>query len=289
MLPDIWKNKEKVVTLRGENNNEEKNMNTEQTLLQLHIKPSKPIEINDFTTSLNAVSNLFSSFVQKNGSTEELSQARLCVERIEEGSIVIYLAELVSSTLIPFVENANIIIEFASFVKRTCEYYIHGKGEKEELSISDCSDFNNMLSLVAGDNKGEMSIGAVSKGDGNKIFVGCTFNYFDCNTGQNQLKKEMERLKKLSPISKKYLRQLMTIYQLRSDMENNSGNKAVIEGISNKKVALLFETDDLKERILRSDCNPVKRAFFVDVEVQTINDKIAAYKVLNLHETIELD
>ena len=94
------------------------------TILLVHIKPSKPIEINDFTSSLNAVGNLFSSYVQKNGSCDEQARARLYIEKIEEGSIAIYLTELVTATLIPFVENANTIFEFASFLKRTCDYYI---------------------------------------------------------------------------------------------------------------------------------------------------------------------
>jgi CRISPR/Cas system-associated protein Cas5 (RAMP superfamily) len=93
----------------------------------------------------------------------------------------------------------------------------------------------------------------------------------------------------LTPASEKYSRQLMTIYQLRSDMGNDIGNKAVIEGISKKRIAVVFETDELKEKILHSDSNPVKQAFLVDVEVQTVNEKIAAYKVLSLHDIIELE
>ena len=259
------------------------------TILLVHIKPSKPIEINEFTSSLNSVGNLFSSYVQKNGSCDEQARARLYIEKIEEGSIVIYLTELVTATLIPFVENANTIFEFASFLKRTCDYYIHGIGDKEELSIADCSDFNNMFSLIAGDNKGELEIGAITKGDGNNILVGCTLNYIDCNKGKNQIKKEADRLKSLTPASEKYSRQLMTIYQLRSDMGNDIGNKAVIEGISKKRIAVVFETDELKEKILHSDSNPVKHAFLVDVEVQTVNEKIAAYKVLSLYDIIELE
>lgn len=263
-------------------------MKTEQTMLLVHIKPSKPIEINEFTSSLNAVSNLFTSYVQKNGSCDEQAQAKLYVEKVQEGSIIVYLTELVSSSILPFIENANLIFEFATFIKNTCDYYIHGKGEKEELTISECNDFNNMLNMVAGDNKGEMEIGAVVKGRGNNILVGCTLNYTDCNAGQNQFKKEADRLKALAPVSEKYSRQLMTIYQLRSDMGNDAGNRAIIEGISKKKVAVVFETDELKERILNSDCNPVKYAFLVDVEVQTVNERIGAYKVLALHDTIEI-
>ena len=42
----------------------------------------------------------------------------------------------------------------------------------------------------------------------------------------------------------------MTIYQMRSDMETDKGNMAVIDAISKNKMAVVFETDELKEMIL---------------------------------------
>lgn len=261
----------------------------QNTYLRVHIKHSKPVEINEFTTSLNSISNLFSSYVQKHGEIEEQTKAKLYVEKIQEGSIIVCLTELVTSTLLPFAENVNIIVEFATFIKDVYNYFINGSGEKPELTLSECNDFNNMLSLVAGDNKGEMAIGAVIRGDNNNVLVGCTFNYIDSNAGQNQLKLEAERLRAVAPLSEKYSRQLMTIYQLRSDMDSNVGNKAIIESLSHKKVSVVFETDKLKEDILNSESNPVKKAFLVDVEVQTVNNRIAAYKVLALHDVIDIE
>ena len=72
-------------------------------------------------------------------------------------------------------------------------------------------------------------------------------------------------------------------------MKEDKGNKAIIEEISKNKIPVVFDTDELKNRILNSDSNPVKRAFFVDVEVKTINSRIVAYNVLALHDVIDLD
>lgn len=260
----------------------------QDTALLIHLKHSKPVEINEFTASLNAVGDLYCSFVRENGGCDEQAQAKLYVEKITEGSIMVYLSELVSANLIPFVENANTIIDFATFLKTVFEYYIHGIGNKPEITIQECRDFGNMLSVVAGDNKGEMEIGAVVKGSNNNILVGCTLNYTDGNAGQNTFKKEEERLRSVAPQSKIYLRQLMVVDQMRRDMTKDSGNKAMVDGISKKKLPVLFQTDELKKEILNSDCNPVKKAFFVDVEVQTANGKMVAYKVIALHDIIDI-
>ena len=52
-----------------------------------HIEHSKPIEISEFVTSLNAIGNLFSLFAKKNGDCKEAAKSKLYVEKIEEGCI----------------------------------------------------------------------------------------------------------------------------------------------------------------------------------------------------------
>lgn len=85
-----------------------------------------------------------------------------------------------------------------------------------------------------------------------------------------------------------YTRVVMGIYQLRSDMNVNTGNKAVIDSISKNKVGLFFESDELKLEVLASERNPINYAYVVDVSVQRLENRIVAYKVLKLHEVIEL-
>ena len=159
-----------------------------------HIEHSKPIEISEFVTSLNAIGNLFSLFAKKNGDCKEAAKSKLYVEKIEEG-----------------------------------------------------------------------------------------------NSAQNQLEKEIKSIKSVQPVTDMYSRQLMTIYQMRSDMETDKGNMAVSDAISKNKMAVVFETDELKEMILHSDSNPTKKAYLVDVVLLTVNGKIAAYKVMALHDVIDLE
>lgn len=88
-----------------------------------HIEHSKPIEISEFVTSLNAIGNLFSLFAKKNGDCKEAAKSKLYVEKIEEGCIDIILCEIASAGILPFIENMNIILEFSSYIKNVLDFF----------------------------------------------------------------------------------------------------------------------------------------------------------------------
>lgn len=121
------------------------------------------------------------------------------------------------------------------------------------------------------------------------IFNNCTFNFIESNSMQNQLGKEIANLKSVQPDGNVYSRCLMTIYQMRSDMGSDTGNKAIIESISPKRVGVVFSSDELKEKILHSDDNPTKRAYQVDVETLFVENRLVGYNVLALHDIMPLD
>lgn len=261
----------------------------EANALLVHIEHSKPIEINEFTRSLNAIGNLFSSFVKREGGSKEMAQAKLYVEKIEEGCIDIILVENIMATFIPFAENVNTILGFSSYMKNIIEYFTKSIGPKPELDLQESKDLKDVFAITSGDNKGTTSIGALVKYNKGNVFNNCTFNFNESNSAQNQLERDIESYKQTSLSGDMYNRQLMTIYQIRSDMRTDYGNKAVIDSISSRKLGVVFETDELKERILHSDENPAKKAFLVDVVVLTCGGKPAAYKVMALHDVVGLE
>ncbi len=257
--------------------------------LRIHIKNSTPIQVSDFTTSINAIGSSFSNFAQKNGCSKELSNAKLYVNKITEGSIDIHLVELVSIGIIPFVENANLIMDFAKHLKSVYDYFTFSKGEKPELTPGELRDLHDMITIPAKDSNGSMDI-QVIKGDvDNVIFSGCTFNYMESNGLQNRINNDLDSIKSITEQGEIYSRQLMTIYQLRKNPASSTGNKAVIDAISDKHLGLVFDSDDLKEAILESEQNPMMKAYLVDVMMLFANGKPAAYKVIALHDVIDLD
>lgn len=258
--------------------------------LFVHIEHSKPVEMSEFVSSLNALNSLYSSYIKKYGDSKGISQSKLYIEKIEEGSIDIFLCELAAASLIPFIENANVIFDFAAHIKGIYDFFTKGEGEKPTLDIQECKNYKDVLGIVASDPHGKMSIGAINKADKGNVFNNCTFNFGNSNSVQNQLGKNIEELKAKEPIAEVYNRVLMQIYQLRNESSNDVGNKAIIDEIAQgKKVSLLFDSEELKSKILFSEANPTQKGFQVDVKVQTINGRLSAYKVIALYDIIDLE
>lgn len=264
------------------------NLKSKDTALLIHIEHSKPIEVGDFVKTLSGISGLFSGYVNVNGFSCEMSQAKLYVEKIEDGCIDIFLCETISASLLQFAENANTILDFAAFVKSIISYYTKGVGSKPELSSKDYRYAKDIFTITAGDNRGITSIGAINKSDKGHIFYNCVFNFTESNSAQNQLEADIRNVKDMGANDIES-RQLMKIYQIRNDMGTDVGNKAIIDAISPKRLNLLFETDELKAEILGIEGNPMKKAFLVDVVKQTIEGKLVAYKIIALHDVIDLE
>ena len=260
--------------------------NTMEQVLKIKIEHSNPVDLHTFCNSLDSVSSLFTSYANKNGIYTSKSEVGLYVEKVKEGSIELFLG-VGTAAYLTFAENANIILDFAKFIKDVYDYYTNLTDKKPKMDINDMKHLHDMLNMVANDNKGVLNIQAVDKVEGN-VFIGCSFNNTEGNGTQNKLKKDIEIEKSKEPKEEIYRRVLMNVYQLRND-SSNKGNKAIIEEISPKKVGLLFETDELKARILHSDENPTKIGYFVDVVVLTCQNRLAAYKVTALHDMIELE
>ena len=136
-------------------------MEAKDTVLKIHVEHSRPIEINEFTSALNAVGSLFSTFAQKNGDCKETAGAKLYVEKIQEGCIDVFLCEQIAAGLLPFAENINLIFEFAKNIKSITEYFFESKGEKPDLSAKECKDLHDMVGITAGDNNGRMEMSVI--------------------------------------------------------------------------------------------------------------------------------
>lgn len=264
-------------------------LTSKDTALRIHIEHSKPIEVGDFVKTLNAISGLFSDYVRKNGEYQDVAQAKLYVEKIENGCIDIHLCEVISASIIPFLENVNIIMDFAGYVKSIVNYYTKGIGDKPSLTVKELKEIHDLFTVTAKDRGSKAMIGAIRKADKINVFNNCTFNSFDGNAAQNQARIETEDGFNENGDEKIYRRKLMKIYQMRSDMSNDTGNKAVIDAISPRRINLCFETDELKMSVLNSENNPIKKVFLVDIVAQTINGKLAAYKVIALHDIMDFD
>jgi hypothetical protein len=75
-------------------------------------------------------------------------------------------------------------------------------------------------------------------------------------------------------------------WQTRNDT-SQTGDRAIIESISTKPVKVILESEQIKANMLKLDENLFKHAFIIDVDVETIEGRVAFYKVIDVHEGIE--
>lgn len=257
--------------------------------VKVYIKHTKPIEVVDFIKTMEGLSNLYSDFAKDKAEVAEIASSKLYVEKIEEGSIILYLTELVSASLLPMMENSNIIFDFTKYICEMYQYYIHRKGEKPQATKKELSNLSDILSITAKDENSTIAIGAVNKTESGNIYNNCLINNFESNAGQNILRGDIKIADDYNHSCLLHKRVLMKIYQVRSDLNTDTGNKAIVDEISAKKLALLFESDEIKERILHTTENPLLKGFFVDVEVKTIEGKPKAYNVVAFHDVIDIE
>ena len=118
------------------------------------------------------------------------------------------------------------------------------------------------------------------------MYKDCVFNYTVSNTIQN---KANQKTKQLASIQEELSHKRVLLYFKQINRDSKTANRGIISNISDKPISVVFDSDELKRQILYIDENPIKKAFFVDVLLQMANGKIAAYKVMALHEIIELD
>lgn len=249
-------------------------------ILLIHIEHSKPIEVSDFTKSLTGINGLFSSYAHRTGLFDV--KPKLCVNKIQEGCIDVFL-QIMATSALPFIENLNSICNFVEMMCRVKSYFMEDKGTEPDISIADCRNIRDTLSIVANDNQGMIDMKSTNLEGG--TFNGCTFNFVEGNTLQNIMSTRINEAEKEEK-SEAIKNVLLTICQARSEMDGRKGNRGRIDG--GRELALLFENSDLQERMLNTENNPLKMAFYVDVTILNANGKPAAYKVTKIHDIIDL-
>jgi hypothetical protein len=263
-------------------------LQSKDTALLFKVTHSKPIEMSDFVATMNSLECLFESYVKEHADSKQGKRARLYVEKIQHGSIEVFLTESVLATALPFIENFNSIVEFAGFLKTIVGNAIQGRKELK-LSLSELKSLHDLFSIPANDPDGKVSFMAFDKSDVNISFNNCTFNFGESNAAQNQICKAIDSIKEENSSETIHPRKVLTIHQMRSDMGTNAGNRGLIEELNSKPLPIVFETDDLKTRILHSSENPTLQAYFVDVVMQVSSGKPIAYKIVALHDIIPLE
>ncbi len=124
--------------------------------------------------------------------------------------------------------------------------------------------------------------------NGNVEYI-INLNSNDANAVQNKIKQEITDLKIEEVLKDTYERVALRLFQARSNIKSNTGNKGIIEELDGKPLNIIFDNDETKELILQAEINPLKSIFIVDAMIINVDKKPTIYKILKLHESFEIE
>lgn len=256
--------------------------------LEIKINNQTPVGLQDLSLSLLSFNHQFHKFVESETNKEMDIGTELLIKEVRSGSIIV---ELVSQAvpIVPLLWEGGALSEWVSVVANTCKWLLGKTGAPpKELTKHDLQDFNKIIEPVAKDNGSQININV---SDGGTVINHFSFNSNEGKAMQNQISRLAEDID--TPEDNVHLRRVMYWYQIKFDPESETGNRAIIDGLSKSKIKVTFENNAVKEAMLHAEPKFGKPwhelAYVVDVKVQTIRGVPKEYKVLEYYPEYTFD
>ena len=246
----------------------------------IKINNESPIELGDLTKSLDGLADEFRRFVEQEADIPGIEDLKLFVHEIRTGSFFLDAAAIASGVF-EFIDYGSKLIEFSRYLNNVCSFF-SGKSKKEpSVPKRGLINLNFFVNIIA-KNTGSTLVYTPVINRQQLIDDQFEIDSTQANAMQRRIMRKLEDEKE--PNKDFYEKVVLSFYQARKDPKSRSGDKAIIEKIQFQPVKTIFANDNIKGRMLSTSENPFKLAYIVDVEVQTINDRVALYKILDFHE-----
>lgn len=258
-------------------------MQEDSAVLRVEIKNVKPVDLIDLTTSLMALGQSFSDYATAKTGDPLPDNMRLYVKEMKSGSVI---AELVTLTeqaqwiaehievLAGFVGNLDDIMKF--FMGKTAEL-------DEKPTRRQAEQVVGIAEPIAKDGGSQLNISVM---DGGTVNIHQTIHMtsLDANAMQNGARRF---LGPALPSNYVAVDQLMVLEQVKNSAKAKTGDRGIIEAITERPVKLRFLGEEAKRKVLELDHeNPLQCAFLVDVEVRSVEGKPMLYRILEVKDVI---
>lgn len=256
----------------------------EEVRLSIEFKNSRPVELTGLTESLAGLSSLYARFAESTEYTINDETVHLYIKEVRTGSIVWDLVAFAATIpIIPILQHTRILVDFTKDLKVILDFF---KGdvdaEDPDRPAQVYKDVSRFINPVSQDNGSQLNM---SVHEGATVVVNFGMNSNDCNAAQNRIENYIAMMQETH--SGCYHNQVFYWYQARDETKARSGDRGVIEAISPKPIKVLFQSETAKSAMLSDKL--FKKAYIVDVEVHTINNRPKVYKILDVHEAFDRD
>jgi len=257
----------------------------EDQRLRIEIKNHQPVQLVDLTNSFFCAADEYKRFMLAEYGELPKDDVSLYVQEIRTGSIITDLIGI-SPALPPIIAKLSdiaTVIRFGQYLKKGYDFLLGRTTEDLQLSKNSYENLAGFVEPVAKDGASQMNIQNVFNGDPTLIF---NLSSVDANAAQNTAKRIIGTL--AEPSTGAHSNVVLYWYQAKKDMVSNTGDRIIIESIYPYPVKAIFDNDAAKTKMLLGNDNPFMSAYRVDVAVETIKGKPVLYKILNIHERIDL-
>jgi hypothetical protein len=263
-----------------------------RAIIQVKLETTQPIELNDFIAAFASIGSEYARFIKREHA--DLSDdAKIFVSQVRQGSII---AELIPIVM-PILQAADCALIVDQFVERVggiVRAYQTPNARPDAYSKSEIKGVMEGIAAIANDPNGRADISSILiEGGETKIRAAITFTTQEARTAIGNMREHIRMIEHHEDLTKTMV--LMTFFQSNlkdAELQSRSGEQVVIQSIDPRPRPLVYASEMAKARIKHevseSEGNIYKKGFYVDVVVDMAGDRIAAYKITNFHEVIDL-
>jgi hypothetical protein len=263
-----------------------------QIKLSIKINNKKPIELNELTSSLNALAREYDLYCNTELNLPK-EERKLEIIKLEEGCIYMELLPIIT----PLIQEMNSVFCFGKYIIETLDYFTGKATSKPNSNFKkkNCDNVNTFLDQTANDNGSNTIINVVGNNN-TTIIMGKTIDSLESNAAQNSIAKyKTLLLEEESGVSHKqaFYWEAASFSNIKNIKSNS--DKGIIEKLDKKPHKVIFENDIDKDGITQFNQKYRKDwqnlIYIVDVEAIKVQDVIRTYKILKVYteDTIDPD
>lgn len=263
--------------------------------LILRIETEKPVELGEFVATFVGLGNQFETFYD-GLHPDDRGSVRFYVREVRAGSIIAELvpyafaASPVLGEVMAVVSYANDLHDFVANFGGRLSRYFKRDGRSPDVNKADLADFLRTVQAVAHDSDAQLSLAAFDGSDQRIAFQFTTPEAREAEHNINEHRAEMER--KTDAEHERVLMIFTTTKRAHARAGKRTGERVKIETISPRELPIVYASTLAEERIRHeiadADDNVYKKGFDVDVNVEVAGGRPIAYRVVAVHDVIDL-
>jgi len=256
----------------------------------IEIRNASPIELVDRTDSLRALAREHEARLRQDQPGLDVEETRLLVTDVRKGSIIFELVPVLAP-IVSTIEMINTVLAFVEYMRGAFERLRNPGARLPDATTTQLKNLGDTVRGIAKDADGSLTIAARhSSGETVQEIV---VNRRDAAVVRKNAEAQRREIEER--VGETHIKVLMRLHQSSiSDVKlgRRTSEKRIVERVSADPKPLIYVSEHagrrIKAEILDPEGNPYAKAFVVDVDVEKVRGRPQAYRILDLHDVIEL-